>query len=331
MRGDIPDTLRELASVQGGAVSRQQAIDHGLSEHTITSKVRSGRWQAIYRGVYTTFNGPVDRRSRLWATLLWAGPGALLSHESAAEIHRLTDKPAGILHVTVPTRQRLRAVGGIVVHRSNRPMTQFPAGFLAVTSVEDTILDLTDAAETFDDACGWVTSAFGRGLTSESRLSVFMGFRRRLRWRADLKQIIEAAAEGAHSPLEYRYDRDVERAHGLPRSDKQVPFTKPGGTTGRRDRWYAEHKVVVELDGKAAHPVDQRWADIARDRAAAAAGSQSLRYGWDDVRWNPCRTAEEVAAVLRTRGWAGQPKPCSPGCAVSEAIAERRSPAGAGR
>lgn len=318
-------------------VSRQQVIAHGVSEHSITSKLRAGRWKSLYRGVYALFTGRIDRPCRLWAALLWAGPGAVLSHESAAEVHRLIDKPASFLHVTVPAHRRLGVAEGIVVHRSRRSSAQFPAGVLAVTSVEDTILDLTDAAEAFDDACGWVTSAFGRGLTSESRLGVFMGFRRRLRWRADLKHIVAVAAEGAHSPLEYRYDRDVERAHGLPRSAKQVPFTKPNGTTGRRDRWYAEHMVVVELDGKAAHPADQRWADIARDRAAAAVGSQSLRYGWDDVRWNPCRTAMEVAAVLRTRGWQGRPKPCSPRCAVSEAGAGtgagagRHSPAAAGR
>lgn len=331
MRGELPDALRELARLQGGVVSRQQVIAHGLSEHTIASKVRSGRWQTVFRGVYALFTGPLERRSRLWAVLLWAGPGAVLSHESAGEVHRLTSKQASLLHVTVPTQRRLRAVDGVVVHRSRRPTSQFPAGALAVTSVEDTILDLTDAAESFDDACGWVTSAFGKGLTSESRLLVFMGFRRRLRWRTDLKHIIAEAAAGAHSPLEYRYDRDVERAHGLPRSERQVPFTKPRGTTGRRDRWYAQHKVVIELDGRAAHPADQRWADIARDRAAAADGSQSLRYGWNDVRWNPCSTAREVASVLRARGWTGRAQPCSAWCAVGQAGAKGNSRAAAGR
>jgi hypothetical protein len=56
-----------------------------------------------------------------------------------------------------------------------------------------------------------------------------MTARTKLRWRADLNELIVAAAGGDHSVLEFRYHRDVERAHGLPESARQVPFTKPGG------------------------------------------------------------------------------------------------------
>ena len=41
-----------------------------------------------------------------------------------------------------------------------------------------------------------------------------MAARPRLRWRAELGKIIAAGAGGAHSVIEYRYDRDVEQAHG---------------------------------------------------------------------------------------------------------------------
>ena len=37
-----------------------------------------------------------------------------------------------------------------------------------------------------------------------------------MRWREDLAELIVAAAGGDHSVLEFRYHRDVERAHGLP-------------------------------------------------------------------------------------------------------------------
>jgi hypothetical protein len=50
-----------------------------------------------------------------------------------------------------------------------------------------------------------------------------------LRWRADLHELIAAAASGDHSVLEYRYERDVERAHGLPEPIRQAPFAGPNG------------------------------------------------------------------------------------------------------
>ena len=71
---------------------------------------------------------------------------------------------------------------------------------------------------------------------------------------------------GVHSVLEFRYLRDVERAHGLPKAD-------------------------------------QRWRDIDRDNIAAGAGIITLRYNWSDVTRRPCEVASEVSAVLRQRGW----------------------------
>jgi hypothetical protein len=116
--------------------------------------------------------------------------------------------------------------------------------------------------------------------------------------------------------LEFRYHRDVERAHGLPESNRQVPFARPDGRMGFRDRLYTDYGVVVELDGRLAHPTENQWKDKARDNAAAEEGKQSLRYGWMHVRWQACATAAEVARVLRRHGWRGRPRPCSPGCPV---------------
>lgn len=113
-----------------------------------------------------------------------------------------------------------------------------------------------------------------------------------------------------------RYHRDVERAHGLPEPSRQVPFTAPAGRRGFRDRVYEEYGVVVELDGRLAHPAENQWKDKARDNAAAAEGQQSLRYGWISVRRKACVTAVEVARVLNLHGWDGWPKPCAPGCPV---------------
>jgi len=108
----------------------------------------------------------------------------------------------------------------------------------------------------------------------------------------------------------------VERAHGLPEPARQVPFTTPGGRRGRRDRVYEAFGLVIELDGRLAHPAENQGKDKTRDNAAAADGKQTLRYGWSQVKWQPCETAAEVARVLRRRGWSARPRPCSPGCPV---------------
>jgi hypothetical protein len=283
----------------------------------IKFRVSSGRWRQVYPGVYTTFNGGLSRGTRLWAAVLAAGREAVLSHETAAELHQLADERARLIHVTVPVTRRVVAVEGVCLHRSARTIEMMQAqGYPPQTTVEETVLDLTQTARSFDDVCGWVTRAIARELTDEATLKAAMTKRGRLRWRADLHEVLEAAVTGDHSVLEFRYHRDVERAHGLPEPGRQVPFTAKDGRRGRRDRVYEEYGVIVELDGRLAHPPENRHKDKSRDNAAAAAGQQSLRYDWEAVTRRPCATAAEVVDVLRKHGWQGRPKPCAPGCPI---------------
>ena len=326
MSNEMPPQLRELVRLQAGVVTRQQAIDSGLSVGAINSKVRFSRWRSIYRGVYATFTGPIAREAQLWAAVLYAGKGAQLSHETAAELNRLSDRQSSPIHVSIPVARRVRPVKGIVIHRSGHidAGARFPRGVLPHTLVEDTLIDLVNAAKTLDDVIAWVTSAFGRRLTAEGPLRRTLSSRHKLRWRDRLDEIISAAAGGAHSVLEFRYDRDVERAHRLPEASRQVPFTKPDGGRGFRDRYYAEYGLVVELDGKQAHPEDQRGRDRRRDNNAIADGGSTLRYDWDEVTRHACATAAQVAESLRKRGWHGTLKPCSPHC-LAAADSTRRS------
>jgi Transcriptional regulator, AbiEi antitoxin len=318
MVSELPFALRLLAQRQNGVVSRSQAIQAGLSADMIKFRLRSGRWRLMHRGVYATFTGVPGRAAQLWAAILSAGPGAVLSYETAAELHRLADRAAETVHVTIPHDRRIAAAEGVCLHRSARAADAIQGGsYPPRTTVEETVLDLAQAATAFDDMCGWVTRAIARELTDEARLLAAMKERQRLRWRADLQELIAAAAGGDHSVLEFRYHRDVERAHGLPESVRQVPFTTPDGRRGRRDRAYEPYGVVIELDGRLAHSPENQWKDKTRDNAAAAAGQQTLRYGWANVTQHACATAAQVAEVLRRHGWDGRPRACSPGCPAS--------------
>jgi very-short-patch-repair endonuclease len=318
---DLPSALRELARLQHGVFSRRQAIRTGLAVDLIRSRVRRQAWLPLYPGVYTILTGPPGRSAWLWAAVLYSGPGALLSHETAAELHGLADAPSESIYVTIPGQRRVVPATGISIYRSARALETIQGRtYPPRTRIEETLLDLTQTAATFDDVCGWVTRAFARDLIDDARLRKAMSARPKLRWRPDLDELIAAAADGDHSVLEYRYDRDVERAHGLPKARRQVPFTGPGGRRGRRDRVYEGYALVVELDGRLAHPDENQWKDKARDNAALVAGMQTLRYSWTQVRRHPCEIATEVATVLSLQGWHGRPRACSVGCPAPRAF-----------
>ena len=114
---DIPAAAAEIARWQAGAISRRQLLDAGLTSKLIARRLMRGRWQQLYWGVYAVFTGPPPRETWLWAAVLRAGPGAVLSHLTAAELHGLLDAPAEAIFVTVPATRRI-ATAGIIVRTS---------------------------------------------------------------------------------------------------------------------------------------------------------------------------------------------------------------------
>jgi predicted transcriptional regulator of viral defense system len=313
----------EIAKRQSGAISRRQALDYGLNDKTIARRLTRGRWQQLHWGVYAVFNGPPPRETWLWAAVLRAGDGAVLSHQTAAELHGLIDTPAEAIYLTIPASRRV-TTRGLVIRSSGRiSQARQPNRDPPRTSVEETVLDLAQLARTLDEACGWITKACGRRLTTEEKVRTALAMRKKMRWRAELVDILAAVGDGIHSVLEYRYLRDVERAHGLPRSRHQVRVVIDGKVV-YRDVYYEEYRLAVELDGRAAHPDDERWRDSRRDNQARARGVETARYGWRDVVAHPCQTALLQAQILRQRGWRGTPKPCSPGCPVGHAFSQKK-------
>ncbi len=280
----------------------------------------------MHRGVYATFSGEPGRSALLWAAVLSAGPGAMLSYRTAAELKRLVDSPSESIHVTVPGDRRVAKVPGIVVHYSARAgQALHPALLPPQTRIEETILDLMNAAASIDDALAWITAGLGRRLTTQAKLRAAVELRARLRWRSELAELLTDDSSGLNSILEVRYHRNVERPHGLPDTTRQAP-TRIAGRRRYRDVLYKAYRTVIELDGRLAHPGDTRWRDIRRDNAAALDGITTLRYGWFDVTQTPCRVAAEIAMVLARRGFTGA-RPCSPLCLVAAVVEQWRPPA----
>ncbi len=134
--------------------------------------------------------------------------------------------------------------------------------------------------------------------------------RSRIRWRAWLADALADAGDGVQSPLELRYVRDVERAHGLPRAQHQAR-REIGGKVHYKDNWYPEFGVCVEIDGPAYHQNEQVGRDNRRDNLNLADGRhQTFRFGPVEVTELACQSAAMVAATLRRNGWQGNPRPC---------------------
>lgn len=318
MTDDFPELHRDLLGFQGGVITPRQARAAGLSDKAIVSRLRSGRWQKLHTGVYATFSGVPPRDAMLWAAVLRAGRRSVLSHQTAAELHGLLETPAQLIHVSVPSGSRVVRPEGVMIHYSGRlDQARHPVLAPPRTRIEDCVLDLVDAAVAVDEAASIILRAVGSRRTTAERIVAAMDQRPRLRWRRHALAALGAAAEGAHSLLEYRYITRVEGPHGLPRGRRQRPVR---GVRHReyQDIAYEDYALTVELDGRAAHPLESRWRDVHRDNANVARGQVTIRLGYADVSAYPCASADVVGRALMSRGWTGVPRRCGRSCQLPE-------------
>ena len=327
IHSDGGNTWEVLLSVQRGIVDREQVLSAGYSRWQVEHRLASGAWQRIYPGVYATFSGPLSREARLWAAVRRVGAGAMLSHETAAELHGVIDAPLGsLIHVTVPLTRRPaqhRPTRGVIIQRSDQSRVQSLGPFtIPRTTIEDTVLDLVAAAPTFDQAYAWIARAVSRKLVTVAALRAALERRSRVRWRQWLIDALADAENGVYSSLERRYVRDVERAHGLPRSEHQARRLLDGKVQ-YRDNWYPRYRVVVEIDGPDYHQNERVQLDKDRDnRNLALDDVKTHRFGPVGVTERACQSAALIATTLRRNGWQGFPHPCRrPDCAVKPSAA----------
>lgn len=115
---------RELAESQFGIVAAWQLRASGIGERRAEVWVRAGRLMAVRPGVYSLGHLALSQQAVLMVAVLSAGPGALLSHQSAAGLFGFNESYRGAIHVIgrssrfQPAR-RAPVAPPLRVHRTN--------------------------------------------------------------------------------------------------------------------------------------------------------------------------------------------------------------------
>ena len=83
---ELATPLSELAARQHGVVSVRQLAQLGLGKDAVGRRARDGRLHLVRRGVYAVGHTRLTREGRWMVAVLGSGPGAVLSHRSAAAL-----------------------------------------------------------------------------------------------------------------------------------------------------------------------------------------------------------------------------------------------------
>lgn len=301
LRPAFPEPLNGLADRQAGIVTWEQALQLGMPAKTVRKLVTDGYWTRLSSGIYLTHAMRPAWSSLAWAGALVGGPEAASTGKAALRLDSIIAEEELPIHFLLPFSASYRPPNSW--WRFSRTRTPFRAmGELPRVPIERVIIDL--CATEPGRALHWVMLAVGSRKTTASRLREQLDEISRHPIRAELKEILADAEQGVHSPLEYAYLRNVERAHGLSGGRRQV---RSRGYF--RDVYYDEG-LIVELDGRLGHDGVDAFRDMDRDNYHTARGKTTLRFGWHQCVNAPCRAAAMVADLRHQLGWTDEEHSC---------------------
>jgi very-short-patch-repair endonuclease len=289
-------TIAELAGRQYGVVSRDQLLRVGLESGAIGRRIRAGRLHRLHPGVYAVGHRVISREGRWMAAVLAAGPGAVLSHWSAAALWMIRPNSRSVIDVTTP--QKSRSWKGIRRHHAPLPADEITVEEgIPVTTVPRTIFDLaaTEAEDVVENLLREMEFLELRDrLSLRDLVERYPGRRGVRKVRLALARLEEEPSGRRRRGLEERFAPFLRRHHlPLPRFNEWIVL---GAKRYQVDCHWPGTCQIVELDGWKGHGTRTAFReDRARDRALRVAGYSVTRLTWAQLDDEP----EAVSADLR--------------------------------
>lgn len=284
----------EIARVQGGVFTRQQARDAGFSAYQVRERVRRGVWRPLGPAAFCLTALELDHRGAAFAAGL--ATRAVVSHWSAAHIHGLhvSDPAPGIIGHVTSSRPLHINVPGVREHRLRLFAEHIvEAQGLRVTSVQRTVVDLLallprQRAETL------LFRAVQQKWLDEATLLEFI--RNRSGWHGtpQLRGLAALLGTGAHAVPERRLHAILDRA-GI-RYLANVRIELPHRGLAIADIRIEGTRVLIEVDGRRYHSDAETFqSDRERQNALVNAGYTVLRFTWLDIT----QREDQVLATIR--------------------------------
>jgi Transcriptional regulator, AbiEi antitoxin len=173
--------LGDVAASQRGLFSVTQAKRIGVSNAQLLRAEAAGQLRRVRRGVYAAAGTPSSPWEQVVSAVLAAGPEAIVSHASAAAIHRFEYGSHGGVELTVRQGSYVRPPG-VIVHRAMN---------LAAADVEKKRgVQVTSAPRTLVDLAGRLGPALTEKLLDEGLIA--------RRWTvAELRECLRRAHQNA--------------------------------------------------------------------------------------------------------------------------------------
>ena len=161
--------LHRRAYSQDGYFTAKQARACGFSRQLLAHHVRAGRYERVRRGLYRLAGFPGSSTEEVRAAWLAVGADrALVAHESALELHGLSDVLPNAVHLLVERADRgIKPPPGVVLHTTSAPWKPADVATIdgiRVTSPARAIVDAAAAGTATEQIGAAVHQALDQGL-----------------------------------------------------------------------------------------------------------------------------------------------------------------------
>lgn len=140
--GPSVDELRRLAARQDGYFTTEQAEELGFDAAVARVNSSTGIWTVVERNLYRIADWPHSDLEQFAMWCAWFGGDAVISHQSAAELHGFGHLHPQFVHVSAFTNLRLTDTR-LAIHRLQLDPRDFESrGTFRLTTPTRTVLDL---------------------------------------------------------------------------------------------------------------------------------------------------------------------------------------------
>jgi very-short-patch-repair endonuclease len=284
------ERVARLAGGQCGRITRGQLAWLGISDATIADWLRQGYLHQVLPRVYAVGHTAKTTESDLMTAVLYAGPGAMLSHATAAWWVGLADWRPYMIDVSTP--RRCRSLPGIRVH-GRRVLDRSLHNGLPVTPFPQTMIDYASAASLTKVRRALAIADFKGGLNVAAVEAELRS------GRAGGKRLRRALAN--YQPALARTKSGLELALFELCEDNHLPLPEINARIAgwEVDALWREQRLVVEVDGPGNHRTP---AQIRRDRRKEldlrTAAVTVLRYSDEQVDRHRPAIAQELRQHL---------------------------------
>ncbi len=273
----------------------------------LLTRVRRGVLTAVDVDVFRIAGAPLTWEARVLSPILAAGPGAVVSHWTAAALWGFEGFNRGTPEITIPRGRRYRRPD-VCCHEStdlDRCGTRRRQG-IPLTDPSRTLLDLARFVSD-DRLLRAAESARRLRLSSWSEMIAALAKHAR-RGRPGIRRLRRVIAANAHR--DEITDSDFEllvlallREHGLPEPKLHHVLRGPDGRlVAEIDLAYPLLRIAIELDGGVHREPDVFERDRPRQNGIVLDGWIILRFTWKTFVERPQDIVDEVRAAIRLAG-----------------------------